>query len=322
MEIIENYTEQLNTDNKVQQAFCEYLRKRGIAEDKSESTLESDYYIAKQLFEFNPEIGFEDLETSTIIDFIEWLKAEKRKDKAESLASSTLKTYYNRLSAFFKWLKSTGKIESNPVDNIDTPSVTHDDKQYIDQEGLDKIFRTIERGISWQNNFLRERNIAIFQVLLYTGVRRNELLSIKLRHIDLNRGELLIKKEGSKSKSDRSIPLNSRVKLALQSYLDKRDMPEVDSPYLWISSSTKEKFTVSGLKHLVNKVNKASGVDFSVHQFRHTFAVNSTVQGLNMEELRDLMGHRSLESVRKYLRQVPKEHTREKLEGLNIDAMV
>jgi site-specific recombinase XerD len=321
MNKIEKFTKKLDEDKKIQRLFAKYLNERFFVEEKSINTLESDYYAVKLIFEFKSDLPLCEINKDMILKFMKWWKLQKRKGK-DSVTNSTVNTYYRRMSAFFGWLETNEHIDSNPIKKIDKPKVNNEKKEFLEKEKVEKILNSIQYNIEWKNNLLKTRNLAMFVVLLHTGVRRGELINIKLQDLDLDRKELKIRKEGAKNNSERPIPLNNKVKLTLKSYLNERRKIGTDTPYLWVSSTSYNRFTKSSLKQLVRKIKDESGVDFNLHQFRHTFAINAIKIGVSGMELKELLGHNSFDAVEMYLKQMPKEITREKLQKLKLESMV
>lgn len=80
----------------------------------------------------------------------------------------------------------------------------------------------MEHNITYTNLFQKKRDITIFIVLLHCGLRKTELVNLRLIDINLEKRELFVRGETSKSKRSRLIPLNSTVALQLEDYLKIR----------------------------------------------------------------------------------------------------
>ena len=149
------------------------------------------------------------------------------------------------------------------------------------------------------------------------GLRRGELLGVKLPDIDLARNELTVRSETSKSRTQRIIPLNTRARRDLDDYLEKRRKRHCTTEYLWISEKSDTKLTEDGLKHVIKMIVRESGIKFHIHQCRHTFAVNFLHNsGQNSFKLQVLLGHRSIVSSAIYTRCLPTEIVRADVERL------
>lgn len=235
---------------------------------------------------------------------------------------SSIATYWSKLNKFFEWLKRNKYIKQNPLGEMSFPLVRYEDRKYLPREQIEKIFHAIEFSISWANTFLRKRNITLFAVCLYCGLRRGELLGLRISDIDLERKQLLVRAENSKSRINRVIPLNSLLLSILRDYQDAIRSRGYQSEYLFVSTSAGKRFTGHGLKHLIEKIIRATGVKFHIHQFRHTFAVNLIAGGSDIAKVKQLMGHRDISMTASYLRCLPCKMMRDDVEMLGLDNLI
>src|SRR5205814_10400513 len=109
--------------------------------------------------------------------------------------------------------------------------------KYLERKDMKKILLAVSGTVYWQNDLIRTRNIAIIAVALYCGLRRTELLSLKVSDVDLTHGRLIVQAETSKSQMSRTIPLNSEVRQSLTNYLDERSRSSIlfTTPFLWVA---------------------------------------------------------------------------------------
>ncbi|MBI3626725.1 site-specific integrase [Candidatus Uhrbacteria bacterium] len=76
---------------------------------------------------------------------------------------------------------------------------------------------------SWKNNLVKKRNIAMFSTFLFTGLRKGELLGLRLDDVDLEKKELRVRAETSKSRRQRLLPIHGDLCKILLDYLDERN---------------------------------------------------------------------------------------------------
>jgi site-specific recombinase XerD len=132
--------------------------------------------------------------------------------------------------------------------------------------------------------------------LMYTsGLRTCEVVRLKkynfnIEHLELN----IIEGKGMK---DRQTVINPRLLFALKSYLEKLD----DNDYLFPSGKyhISERTTQEILKHGKQKAGIQRG--FTCHDLRHSFSINCLDYGVDIEELRKMLGHSSLRTTQIYL---------------------
>lgn len=278
------------------------------------------------LQKYKPDVGLNDLEKDCMIDFMKWLNTRERRVgnrmEIRTLRNSSVATVRGKLAAFFNWLVDNGHLKMNPFDKIPHPEVTYTDKRAFTGKEFDTIWRAVSIGIEWANPFIRKRNMTMMIFLTFTGIRKGELLGLKIQDLDMENKCVTIRGETSKSKRDKILPLNPELISYLEDYLEARADYTTDA--LWVSGNKDEPFTEHGLKHLVEKLKKEAGIDkFYVHRFRHTFAGNYYKKTFDILGLQKLMGHRSDKTTTKvYLRSVGDEYVNEQIRRMSIDDFV
>ena len=279
-----------------------------------------------------PDISTTMLSPELLAGFFEWLQTRERIVGRgvirQGVKKTTIATYWIKLTKFFSWLVIKGYITANPLKDkaLEFPRIRYDDRKYLDRTQMKKILLAVSATIPWQNDLIRTRNIAIIAIALFCGLRRMELLSLKLRDVDLTHGMLLVRGETSKSQVSRNIPLNAQVRRAVSEYLDERSRASIlfTTPFLWVAGYKNAPLQSEGLRYLVMLLSRESQVKFHMHQLRHTFAVNFLHNsGHNSFKLQGLLGHRSIVSTAIYTRCLPPELVRADLERMaDIENMV
>ncbi len=272
-----------------------------------------------------PEITLEMLEPHTIRLLFKKLRERERKVGTKmmntGIKTSTAATYRTKLNHFFKWLVAHKFLLKNPFDDMPYIRPMYADLRWLRKEEVEKIIGAVVTA-NYKNVFLSKRNLLIIYIFLFCGLRKGELLGLQVRDIDLDRKELTVRAETSKSKRSRIVPMNSKVLLQLKDYLQERNKRKLISPYLLVSDNLDHKFTNHGLKHLVNLLVRRSGVKFHPHRFRHTFAMNLLKQGCDIVKIQQLLGHTDLRMTAMYLRCIPVSEMRNGLERFSVDNML
>lgn len=273
-----------------------------------------------------PQMSTQQLTPAAMTEFFRRLETRSRmvgrgKNRL-GVRSSTIATYRSKLNRFFEWLKGREMIRSNPFDGMPYPRVEYLDRKYLDKASVERIFAALVLSAPWRSRLLRTRNLALFSTLLYTGVRKGELLALRLTDVDLDHMQLTIRAETSKSRLRRVVPLNSKLIMALEDYVDQRRTLPLQSEYLFVGASGRSPLTAEGLKHLVEQVKCISGVSFHLHQFRHTFAVNLLNRGADVAKLKQLLGHRDIRMTSAYLRCLPSNAMLNDIEGITLDTLL
>jgi integrase/recombinase XerD len=146
-------------------------------------------------------------------------------------------------------------------------------------------------------SFSGVRDYTMMLLMLDTGIRISELLSIKKEHVNFENNSILILGKGNK---ERFIPIGTFLKKQLMEWIHQVD----DCEYLFITRHEDQLTRRMFHKRLADYGVKAKieGVRVSPHTFRHTFAMNYLKNGGNIYYLQSILGHSTLVMVQRYLR--------------------
>ncbi|WP_339073071.1 site-specific integrase [Sinorhizobium meliloti] len=149
------------------------------------------------------------------------------------------------------------------------------------------------------------RDRAVLLLLATTGIRNGELRAIRLRDIDWHTGEVFVRR--TKGKRDRMVPLLEETGAALADYI-LRARPKVDSPYLFLSfTPPMGPFKCAApVSRIVRKRLRHGGVELGrvagAHLLRHSLATQLVGQRRPINEVADLLGHRSINTTALYVK--------------------
>lgn len=198
--------------------------------------------------------------------------------------------YLNQLrlifNGFFKWLIKKRVRVSNPVDSIDLVKCQRKVKKPLSAEEVERLRSACET----------ERDLAIIECLYSTAVRASELLRLNRSDISFNRNDIVVLGKGNK---ERVTYLNAKSSIHLQNYLAMRTD---DNPALFVSSRAPYgRLTRRGLEDMINRIANAAQVEkVHPHRFRRTSATDLLNAGMPIEQVQELLGHRSIETTRIY----------------------
>ena len=136
---------------------------------------------------------------------------------------------------------------------------------------------------------------AILMTIYSSGIRLNELLSLKIKDIDFDRNLILIKM--GKGKKDRQSVLSNSLKNILVKYLEKY------YPRKYLFEGQKGgKYSASSVQAIMKKAVKISGIKkhATVHTLRHSFATHLLENGTDIRFIQKLLGHKRLETTQIY----------------------
>ncbi len=142
---------------------------------------------------------------------------------------------------------------------------------------------------------LRER--AIVLLLVDSGLRRQEVCNLNRSDIDPQTGVIRVRQ--GKGRKDRMTVIGATARRALVKYWRECLNQDKDSPA--IQTENGQRLTSYGLQSLLRRLSEKSGVKFSAHALRRSFATLSLKAGMDIVSLQALMGHNSVNTTRAYI---------------------
>jgi len=226
-----------------------------------------------------------------------WAKEGNGSESSSHQASlRTVHHYYSALRAFFNWVVKEGFLPVSPLAMVKVPKPKPRVIQPYSPEEIKKMLQVCDYDYQHNSKFLGSRNQAMILILVDTGVRLSELANMKLQDIDTERGWIKVTGKGNK---ERIVRIGKTAQKALWRYLMYRGVD--DKQALWLTEERRP-LQSSGIQSCIDRLKKRAGVNGPgcVHKFRHSFALAFLRADHNPFNLQYLLGHNSLEMVRRY----------------------
>lgn len=255
-------------------AYCGCLMIGG----KSEKTIAQYRRTAEKLASFSNKT-FLDI---GVYDIRLFLGSERQR----GVSGRTVENTRANLSAFFQWLLQEDHIAKNPCMNI--APIKYPDKVRLP-------FSTVEiDNLRHACRTTKER--AIVEMLLATGVRVSELTGLLVNDVDLNSMSVHVTR--GKGNKERTTYMNDLAKTHLQTYLAHRDN---ESQHLFLNNQ-KKPLSAGGVRHILKELGKRAGVsNVHPHRFRRTFATGLANRGMEIQEIKKLLGHSDINTTLEYV---------------------
>ena len=238
--------------------------------------------------------------------FVDWLQAAQQLNHLHEVTPNHIRAYladlqarklsgytvlgaYRDIRAWCNFCVAEGWLETSPAARVRTPKI---DKPLLPAFAPDEV-----RGLLGACATHRERALVLF--LVDTGCRAQEVVNLTGADLSLNSGAVQIQ-EG-KGRKGRTVYLGVQTRKALLRYLAEMGKPS-PSERVWQSEKTGKALTTSGLRQILRRLGERANIAHChPHTFRRTFALWNLRAGMSVYALQRLMGHESLEVLRRYL---------------------
>ena len=245
-----------------------------------------------------PNIGDIPLEKLTSLDiqkFYKKLLTQGRVDRVEAkgqpkgLSAKTVRNIHQILSSALKLAQEQRLILTNPAEGCALPRVEHQEMKTLTTVQLASFFREArESGV-----------FELYYLELATGLRRGELLGLKWEDIDLERGDLRVRRQVSRINGEvveaplktknayRILPLAEDTVGVLKEQRKKVG----NSPWVFPSPNGGQ-ISPDSVLHMLHRVLKRAGLPkVRFHDLRHTFATLALQNGVDVKTVSGMLGH-------------------------------
>jgi len=200
------------------------------------------------------------------------------------------------LKAYYKFLLKIEKIKANPLAKHKALKTPKKVEIPFSEEEMSKMLTEIE----FNDDFEGVRDKLIIELLYTTGIRRSELINLKLNSI--NKITKTIKVLGKRNK-ERIIPLLPLTLDLFDVYLKKREELSIltKESFVFLSKKGNKIYETLVYRIINGYLGKVSTkTKKSPHILRHTFATHLLNKGADLNSVKELLGHSSLASTQVY----------------------
>ena len=223
------------------------------------------------------------------------LHLQDRKGLWGKASSHTVNNRVRALRAFFNWLYRQGYTDTHRLENVKPPKVRQKEIEILTDEEIERILASVN-----PNTAMGARNTAIYSLMLDTGLRLSEAVTLKYKDVNLGSRYVRVLGKGDK---ERIVAFGANCQKALNNYAQKfrfeNEGMESDAFFLCIDGYS---MTADALRSLVERLSKAARIPrLHPHLMRHTYATRFLLNGGNVFLLQQNLGHTTLTMVQKYL---------------------
>jgi site-specific recombinase XerD len=229
------------------------------------------------------------VEANDLRRFILYLKDKTARHNCrhgKTLSPVSVNTYIRAVRSFWSWLEKTQAIASNPFARVPAPRYPRKVARVYSEEQLKILLRYVNS---------KQREHAIIDLLLDSGIRLSELTGLTVDDFDLVHGSVKVLGKGGKERFSYFSPVTA---LSLRDYLDKgRPQPQEDD--FFFLTNTGFRLDKRGVQSSLSRLGRAAGLStrLSPHMLRHTYATLCLKNGNNLEYVRITLGHTNIKTT-------------------------
>ena len=270
--------------------FISYLTLEKKYSAHTVKAYQNDILEFKNFCESNYEI--EDIDTVEYVLIRHWIVELSEKQ----IDNRTINRKISSLKAYFKFLQKIDVTTVSPLSMHRALKTAKKIEIPFSELEMEKVLSEIE----YADDFEGVRDELLIHVLYVTGMRRAEVISLKVSDVDF--ANMTIKVLGKRNK-ERLVPMLLETKEKFKIYLDyRKGLKEInDGSYMFLTLSG-NKIYETLVYRLIKKYFRevSSKVKTSPHILRHTFATHLLNKGADLNAVKELLGHSSLASTQVY----------------------
>ena len=267
-------------NDKILEEFLVIKRVEGL----SENSLKRYKNTVIRLFEFN-EKHYTQITHEDIRSFLNELSKN-------GLSNLTIENYRRIFNSFFNTICDYEYLIRNPMSRVAPIKCEKKIKKEFTNEEIELMREAIPK------EKLRER--AIFELLLSSGIRISELVSLNIQDLDFEKKTFKVVGKGS---NERICYMGDRAKLLIEKYLKTRND---EAQALFVSQKKDEdgnpfRFTTSSIERIIKRLGDSLNIKAYPHKFRRTFATKFIKKNTPIEQVQNMLGHESIETTMIYV---------------------
>jgi integrase/recombinase XerC len=198
------------------------------------------------------------------------------------------------LKSFYRFLLKKGIVGKDPSTSISTLKVPQRLPSYIEKGQINEYLNSEQK----ESDFVQARNKLVIDLLYSSGLRRSELVGLKVSSIDF--GMQRMKVLGKRNK-ERIIPLSEKMLSVIKNYLVLKETTfNEQSPYLIITNKGNQPYPEFIYRIVTKELAGITESKKSPHVLRHTFATHMLNNGANINVIKELLGHANLSATQIY----------------------
>lgn len=285
--------------------FVEYLE---VERGRSQKTAENYHLYLQRLVEFAGDITIGSITSELVRKYRLWLNRYEN-DAGDTLSPLTQSYHLIALRSFLAYCSKRSIVTLTP-EKIELPKVRRAQIGFLSSDETERLIDSVETDTP---QGLRDR--AILELLFSSGLRVSELVNLNRDHINLKRGEFMVRGKGQK---DRPVFISPEAAEWLAAYLTTRTDSAIPLFVRYSGFKTGDargesfRLTCRSVQRAIQHYAKLAGITKKVspHTLRHSFATDLLMNGADLRSVQSMLGHSSISTTQVYTH-VTDQHLRD-----------
>ncbi len=269
-------------------SFLNYIHRQKHLSPHTLKSYESDLQkFCKYLKKYYENIAPEKADYAIIRSWVASMVEKKAENATINRAIATLRSFY-------AYLLREKIIEIDPMAKIQALKKKKKLPKYVEEAPLENLLETIEFADDWTG--LRDK--LVIELLYGTGIRLSELIHLKISSVDLYNQTIKVLGKGNK---ERIIPIHLTLVQLIKTYLDAGKEIIQGNDYLILTDGGEQAYPMFVQRMVKKYLGMVTSLEKkSPHVLRHSFATHLLNRGAELNSIKELLGHSSLQATQIY----------------------
>jgi len=247
--------------------------------------------------------AFRDIDAEGVAAYAEYLALTREN------APSVINRKLSALQSLFRHLVDTGQVQENPVAKVDRPKQAKREPVYLTKREWEELIQLLPSNVEMNareaSHYERDRvrDVTLFQLLGYSGMRLQEMTNLVWNDIDFHEGRIHVIGKGNK---ERHIPLALPAKVALRKYAVHYGLAMRGTDPVFEKNG--RPLSPRAVQHILKRHTDRlrpllpflDRKKITPHKLRHTFATRLATGGVDVLTIQQLLGHESVATTQVY----------------------
>ena len=217
-------------------------------------------------------------------------EAKRRRDYNDQITNVTINNYLRNIRPFFSWLLEEEIIAKSPLAKVKELPQQRTAREYLSDDAVKRLLKSMDTSY-----FPEHRDKLVMMIMLDSGTRLGETLSIETEQIDLLGKTIHLPADKTKGRTARTVFFSNKVERELRRWLQYKDR-YCESDYLFPVKHSGAMLQVADFEKNFRKYIKRVGIKkhISPHTLRNNFAKRCLLAGMDIFTLSRILGHSSV----------------------------